>query len=270
MGRLLMALAMAICARGAEADWQGRFESHWRAKGKRQAIKTWLRSRRILVVHAGLSEADEVRDALREQLAALGSTSFVVESVKPPEPSPWAKCSKAGILDTKCLGRAIKLLRAEPPYTGSIIVLVTEDALDLLPKLQEDGSTIGPAAGRASYPDGWAAISEFYRRRNRDEAKPDWTLADGRTFSRHGREHTVRHELGHLLGLAHHEALANPGFAEAPGCETHNGAHHDCLMSCGSGDDDWFRIVKSGSGFGLCAKCEAAAKAFVAGLEASR
>lgn len=38
-------------------------------------------------------------------------------------------------------------------------------------------------------------------------------------------------------------------------------------MSCGSSDDDWFRIVESGAGFGLCAKCEAAARAFVAGLE---
>lgn len=225
-----------------------------------------MRNRRVVVVGQGLEAAEAVRASLEAQLKALGST-MTVDLLAGPAPASFAGCVKGNVLDSKCLGRNIRLARNDPPFNGSIVIVVTEAAIDLLPKPLREGVTIGPPAGTASYPDGWAVVSEFYRKRNAAEGKEEWRLPDGRTFSAHGRDHTVRHELGHLLGLDHHEALAAPAFPEAPRCEAHQGAHADCLMSCGSGDDDWFRVVKTGEGFGLCAKCAAAVRAFVAGLE---
>ncbi|MBI4422230.1 MAG: hypothetical protein HY554_00795 [Elusimicrobia bacterium] len=266
MLRLLLLLAL-LPADAAGPDWRARFESAWEAKGRRQALKPWLRKRRIVVLDSGLEEAALVRRSLREQLAELGSRSIAVELAAPAQPDPLRRCIKGEVLDTSCVGRAVKLMRAEPAYAGSIVVLVTDAALDLLPKPQPDGSTLGPPAGKASHDEGWAVISEFYRRRARSEGREDAKGPGGATFLGHGREHTARHELGHLLGLAHHEALANPGFPEAKACERHQGLHRDCLMSCGAGDDEWFHLAATGAGFGLCPKCAAAARAFLAGLE---
>lgn len=264
----LLSLALAVWpSAAAEPAWRSGFEAQWRAKGRKQAFKTWLRSRRIVVVEGGGGEGESIRAALVEQLAALGGGPLEVRLEPPPAGAPYAACLAAGVLDTRCFGKKVGLLRAEPPFLGSIVVLATDAALDLLPRKNPDGSTTGPPAGRASYPDGWAVISAFWRRRNEAEGRRDWTLADGRGFAAHGREHTARHELGHLLGLSHHEELENPGFSEAPRCKPHEGRHAECLMSCGSADDEWFRMRDTGAGFGLCAKCEAAAKAFLEGLK---
>lgn len=67
----------------------------------------------------------------------------------------------------------------------------------------------------------------------------------------------LRHETAYPSA----EPRARIGFLEHP--------HAECLMTCGSGDDDRFHFRKFGKGFGLCEKCAAAARAFVEGLNAA-
>lgn len=261
------------------ASARAAFEQQWRDKGdERRVAAKWLEGGTLLVVaepDVDPAVAAKIVEGVRAQLAELGARRFGVETVPPPtvlEPFP---CVQGGIISKACFEKRVRSYRnSDARFARSVVYYLTNAAIDRLPRDLGGGHSEGPPAGTASYSDGWMLQSFYYRAAHQ---KTDPTLAryGGMEFSIHSLEHTARHELGHLLGLPHHEALGNPGFPEALPCNkcTHRGsgahriAHAECLMTCGSGDDEWFHRETFGKGFGLCEKCRTAAVAYLRGLE---
>ncbi|TBR16925.1 hypothetical protein EPO15_18140 [bacterium] len=277
---LLGALALSLprpAAAELAPDARAKFDAQWERRGRLAAAKTpWTRSQTILLLAA--PEVDPalppvVEKALRAQLAELGARKLKVERGEPPE--EFGKCVKGGVLEQKCFTRALAVLRmTDARLRGSAVYYLTNAALGRLPKDLGGGVSLGPQAGTASSAEGWLTQSFFYRLRNL-EKDPTLAAFGGPAFSEHSVDHTARHELGHLLGLGHHETIENPGFPEAVRCDRckhalggpHAPPHDECLMFCGSSDDDWFHRETFKSGFGLCPKCAAAATAYLKGLE---
>ncbi len=256
-----------------------RFRLAWEQKGRQTTAGCdWMRDLTLLVVadrEVDRNIIEETTAALKAELRLLGARRFRVDTAPLPAGSALAGCRKGEIVASVCIGTAIASLRStESRFSGSAIYYLTPAALDQLPRDLGNGSSVGPPAGEASFRDGWMVQSLYYHFRNR---RQDPTLAafGGWKFARHSLAHTARHELGHFLGLPHHENLPNPGFPEAGLCTqcTHRGAgshgvaHAECLMFCGAGDDEWFHQETFGSGFGFCPKCRAAAAAYLKGLE---
>lgn len=261
---------------GAEdGPWRQKFAAEWKAKGAAMREEPWMADRRILVLRAPAVSPGlpgQVVVSLTALLSELDARRLYAKVDERDLPLSLSVCSRNAVLDSACVREAVAGLRREGgPLGKSVLVLVTDSAIDRLPELQPDGGTVGPPAGRADYAEGWFIISDFW---------DGWNRAHGRgssdpLFLAHSLDHTVRHEFLHLLGLPHHEQLANPGFPEPRLCAecTHQGAggheppHSECGMFCGAGDDDWFHGRSFGKGFGFCAKCLAAAKAAVSGIE---
>ena len=253
-----------------DGPWRERFEEKWREAGRRAAReKPWLASRTVVAVGdegVSLEALDAVSASVQAQLKDLGAVRLTARNLG-SSPREISRCSSDGVLDENCFREAVhELRRGDRDLAGSILLVVTNSAIGLLPREQGNGVTVGPPAGTASGTDGWILSSEFWRLKNRS----------ARRFAAHGREHTARHEVFHLLGLPHHQAIENPGFPEPRLCTqcTHKGAgghrsspHAECGMICGSGDDDWFHQESFGRGFGFCPKCTSAARAVIHGLE---
>ncbi|MFA6317889.1 MAG: hypothetical protein WC943_10760 [Elusimicrobiota bacterium] len=259
--------------RALEDGWQEKFEAQWREKGMKAAeARTWLKGLRLFVLgDAGVSKSvlREAADSAIGGLREFGARRFSVEVADDPAPESLASCSKQGVLDRKCFHAGLAGLRADDAgYASAGILFVTDAALGELPRKLPDGSTLSPPAGEASDAGGWILLSEYFRRKRLGSKGDD-------AFARCGRDHTVRHELGHLLGLPHHQSLPNPGFAEPIPCTAcrHRGAgwhkppHPECLMVCGSADDDCSHRQTFGESFGPCRKCAAAGRALLAGIE---
>ncbi|MBI5240430.1 MAG: hypothetical protein HY926_08145 [Elusimicrobia bacterium] len=256
--------------------WREEFIAQWQRKGSELREAPWLADRRILIlrspgVNPGL--AGQVSASLTAVLLELGARRLHAKVDELDLPLSLSVCSRNAVLDSACVREAIAGLRRDTgPLAGSILVLVTDAAIDRLPELQPDGSMIGPPAGEADYGEGWFIISGFWDGWNRTHGRGSSDPA----FLAHSLDHTVRHEFLHVLGLPHHERLENPGFPEPPLCTecTHENAgghaaapHSECGMFCGASDDDWFHRRTFGKGFGFCDKCLTAAKAVVAGIE---
>ncbi|HNW44911.1 MAG TPA: hypothetical protein PKI19_10435 [Elusimicrobiales bacterium] len=257
----------------AAGAWSERFTAEWLEKGRKAAAdRPWLRRGLLSVIGDRGVPLPVLREAAASaggQLGELGALRIAVKVIEPPAPAALASCSSGGVLETKCFSEGLAAARAAGAgYAAGAVLFVTDSAIGKLPERGPGGVTFSPPAGEASDEAGWIVISEYFRR------KPPGGRDDS-PFARHGRDHTVRHELGHLLGLPHHEAIGNPGYPEARSCTAcpHKGAgghqppHAECLMFCGSSDDDWFHLLSFGKGFGLCAKCAAAARALVDGIE---
>lgn len=276
---LLLALSCAqAAAPQVEAFDSAAFTASWTQKGRGTAARSpWLKDYKILVL-ADIDVDPElpplVSKAFLTQIASLGSTRLRLEKSR-LAPKALSDCIKEDVIKTPCVTRAFAQLREDPQYAGAILYYLTNAAIDRLPHDLGGGRSSGPPAGQASYADGWMMQSFYYRELHLKE-DPTLRSVGGMEFSRHSIAHTARHELGHLLGLPHHDALPNPGFPEVKLCTQcdHKGAprheeapHPECIMSCGSGDDEWFHFQTYHEEFGLCPKCRAAAAAYLAGLE---
>jgi len=250
------------------------FIADWKAKGRQmKRDKRWLDEMTFTVVPlesgAAQEKAESVAASLRAQLAESGSKKIRVVLAAAP-PAAFEACVKDDILDRYCLQRAVDAARKTGgAYVGTAPIFITSAAIGLKPK-----GIVGPPAGVGSYPGGWVLISLFWDKWNRATYK-DFKNPPG--FDEHGLDGTVRHELFHMLGLPHHEQLANPGFPEAKLCTEcshqfpggHKDApHRECQMDCGASDDDWRHQQVFGKGFGFCDKCAAAARAVLEGIEA--
>lgn len=252
--------------------WFDEFMAAWRSKGRRmRASKPWLKGLRVLVVADGGVEDDVVRkvaDSISAQLRDAGAGKLKVELDDSPPLKGLADCTRDRVIEERCVLEAIRGRRGRPgPYAGSILAIVTDAAIGSKPE-----GTAGPPAGLGDHENGWLLISDFWRHWNQEHGRG----SSNPRFLDHGLDGTVRHELLHLLGLPHHEQLPNPGFAEPPlctrcahvGASGHEGSPHlECGMTCGAGDDDWSHQQTFGKGFGFCAKCSAAARAVIAGIE---
>jgi hypothetical protein len=247
------------------------FAERWKGHGRRLAAdQSWLAERRILIVaepDVPLDVAPRVAVALREQLAELGSTRLTVEHRGASK--AFTHCREESVLDTRCFGLFVPTWRKrDGPAGRAIVVAVTNAGLGSLPVGLPGGHGYGPPAGVASWPEGWVLLSEYYLRLNSARLEPRVWAA----FSDHARSNTARHELVHILGLPHHEHVDNPGLPEPPegaACPHVVGPppKAECLMRCGSGDDDWGHLQTHGRGFGLCARCRLAAASALAGIE---
>lgn len=253
-----------------DGPWRERFEEQWRRNG-RDAVrsKPWLSARRIAAVTdkgVPLSVAEAAAQTALEQLREFGAKRFEIYE-GPQAPRELADCTAGGVLNENCFAGAVRALRdRDRGLASSILVVVTNSAIGMLPKEAGGGAAYSGPAGTASHSEGWILITESFRLQN----------PSPRRFSTHNRERTVRHEVLHLLGLPHHDSMENPGFPESRLCTacTHRGAgghitgpHAECGMVCGSGDDDWFHIESFGRGFGFCQKCSSAARAVILGIE---
>lgn len=283
LGLTLLLAAASLGSRAEKAapsaEARARFEAEWEKRGREEAGKAaWLASRNVLVLaEPGVDAAvpPKLVAALRAQLAELGSTKFKVEAGAFPAAMSRAGCVKGEVLDEACFRGALAALRAsDPRYAGAVIFYLTNAALGKLPRMISATVSEGPPAGEASWPDGWMLQSLYYRVAHLRQ-DPTLNAFGGARFTDHSLDCTARHELGHLLGLPHHEAIANPGFPEPIMCTAcrhkgigvHKPAHPECLMNCGSCDDAWFHQETFGKDFGLCPKCKAAATAYLKGLE---
>lgn len=255
------------------------FEAHWETWGRAQAKRRpWLAARRVAIrVDAGVDDAvgPKVQAALRELLEQMGG-GLAVET---PEAAPagLSSCIRDGVLDPAGFRTALADIRARDPIlAGAIVVFVTDAALGRRHEDLGGGRSVGPPAGIGSSDGGYAIVSEYYRRMREREANalaaPHVARDDQRRrFLDHGRATTTQHELVHILGLAHHPEIPNPGFDEPPEgnrCRHRIGGppRAECLMRCGAGDDDWFHTETFGRGFGLCDKCRCAATAALRGV----
>lgn len=255
------------------------FADEWTKKGRETAARSpWLKEYKVLV----LADANVdpvmpglVAKAFRAQIASLGSKRLTLGKTQTP-PKALSDCIEAGVIKTPCVTAAFAQLREDPKYAGTILYYLTNAAIDRLPEDLGGGASVGPPAGQASYYDGWMMQSFYYHELHKKQ-DPSLRSVGGSEFVRHSIAHTARHELGHLLGLPHHDQLKNPGFPEVQLCTacTHMNAgghakhpHPECLMFCGSGDDEWFHFKTFHEDFGLCLKCRAAAAAYLKGLEA--
>lgn len=238
------------------------FIEEWRQRGRKmKREKRWLDAMTFTVVPLepeARVKAEAVAASLKAQLAESGSKKIRVAVAETP-PAGFDSCVKDDVLDRYGLQRAVdKAREAGGAFERTAPVFITSAAIGLKPK-----GNIGPPAGVGSYPGGWVLISLFWDKWNK-ATKKDFKNPPG--FDEHSLDHTVRHELFHLLGLPHHEELANPGFPEPePWEEAGRGA--ECGMRCGSGDDDWRHAQKYGQGFGFCDKCAAAARSVLEGIE---
>lgn len=259
------------------------FREKWRAVGRKLGAQPWMAKREVLVlvdkgVNPDLPAAAVA--TLRNQLAAFGVKRLRVEPSPQPLPDGPAGCVKGKVIDEKCLGEElVKLRETSSAHAGRVFVVFTNAAIGRLPQDLPGGGRSGPAAGAASYADGWVLLSDFWHYWNRENI-PNFETPDNKDyqarFEAHGNDHTLRHELGHLLGLPHHEVIENPGFPEPKLCTEcdhfaaggHKSApHRECAMFCGSGDDDWYHVDKGRDSFGFCPKCLAAAEASAEGAE---
>jgi hypothetical protein len=261
------------------------FLEDWRAVGARLAARPWMEKREILVLADKDVEPALPREAvatLSAQLAAFGAGGSLRVNPQPQTlPAGPAGCVKDGVLDERRFAEELERLRAaSPAHGGRVLVVITNAAIGIKPQQLPDGSRSGPPAGSASHENGWILLSDFWHYWNRENIPGFETPANRgykKRFEAHSRDHTLRHELGHLLGLPHHERIENPGFPEPKLCTEcgHFGAgahksapHRECVMTCGSGDDDWSHVDKGRGSFGFCPKCLAAARASAEGLAA--
>lgn len=273
--------APAPSAAGGKKELSGQalglFKRTWKTKGLALKKKAWLSSFRLTVLAD--KEVDpripgQLIQAINRQLSELGAKKLRAVPAAAGFPGGLAKCVRGKVLDETCFGSEIKELRGTSrEYGNSMLVIVTNAAIGRLPKTTAPGVMAGPPAGTASYGDGWILMSDFWHYWNRED-KPGFKNPEG--FEEHARAHTVKHELFHMLGLPHHEQLPNPGFPKPKLCTecSHRGAgghaaspHSECIMFCGSGDDEWAHSRTFGKGFGFCEKCLTAAKAVVEGIE---
>lgn len=271
------------------------FEADWRARGRKMSdVHSWLRARTIWVLAEAEVPPDVVektRSSLEVGLAEIGVRGYQINLDPGPFPPELSACVEGAILDYRCYVEAVPRLRNDVRYSGSILVIVTNAAIQEFLRTDRKPFTITtsggtspqfksvPPGGMASKEHGFAVVSEYWAVTKKvkplpgrpdypPELRHQWRMEQSRHSS------TPRHELFHVFGLPHHGEIKNPGLPEPPLCTEHksrpphtDSPHPECVMVCGGGYDQKPHFEKHGKHYGLCPTCLAAVRAIVAGIE---
>jgi len=276
-----------------DGPWRQEFESLWRERGRKMTeAYPWLLRKTIwLLADEGVPTdiMEQTRDSLQEGLAEIGARRFEILMESGFFPQELKACVKDTILNFPCYKKVVPDLRTlYPKYSGSILMILTNAAIEADPNNKRAPFTITsasgpspkvksvPPAGMTSYEHGFAVVSEWWSVYTRSysgsyspERRHKWRME--------ARRHAMaaRHELYHVFGMPHHVEIHNPGFGDPVYCSechetkpSHAGAPHlECTMVCGGmGVDNRKHHEKYGKHYGLCAKCLTAARSLVDGI----